>query len=59
MTILNIEIPDEAMERLESLAREHKTSVEKLVLAILMDLVRDKVGTTPDDLSLSESDDEQ
>jgi predicted transcriptional regulator len=39
MSVLSIEISDEVMERLQILAQEHRTSLEKLIQVTLLDLV--------------------
>jgi predicted transcriptional regulator len=41
MSILSIEIPDELLERLHALAREHSTSLNELVLDVLAEYVED------------------
>jgi predicted transcriptional regulator len=41
MTILNVEIPDELLEPLQSLAREHNISLNELIRDVLTEYVDD------------------
>jgi metal-responsive CopG/Arc/MetJ family transcriptional regulator len=47
MSILSIEIPDELLQRLEALAREHSTSLDELVQATLLDLIHEEEDDEP------------